>query len=198
VELIEVGHPSSSDSSIVIHTTCNTSTIIDLYSVGDKDEAWEMLSQKEVPFQQWLLLHGPQGKIVWVKAQFNGGAMVGAMCTSFFKKVQHWLQGQTKPSSRWLRMANGIIVPLQGVWKGVLELGGLRSVGEFEVFESGGSWEFLFGKPLLRCFKVLHDFSMDMVTIQVAQKSVVLHNDHSILPIGSTSMGKSPTCNVEE
>ena len=95
-------------------------------------------------------------------------------------------------------MANGIIVPLQGVWKGVLELGGLRSVGEFEVFESGGSWEFLFGKPLLRHFKVLHNFGMHMVTIQVVQKSMVLRNDHSILPIGSTSTGESPTCNVEE
>jgi len=108
VELIEVSCPSSSDSSSVIHTTCSTSTIIDLYSVGDKDKAWETLSQKEAPFQQWLLLHGPQGEIVWVKAQFDGGAMVGAMCTLFFEKVQHWLQGQTKPSSWWLRMANGL------------------------------------------------------------------------------------------
>ena len=62
-------------------------------------KAWEMLSQKEIPFMQWLLLHGPQGEIVWVKTLFDGGAMVGAMCTSLFEKVQHWLQGQTKPSS---------------------------------------------------------------------------------------------------
>ena len=62
-------------------------------------KAWEMLSEKEIPFMQWLLLHGPQGEIVWVKTLFDGGAMVGAMCTSLFEKVQHWLQGQTKPSS---------------------------------------------------------------------------------------------------
>ena len=58
-------------------------------------------------------------------------------------------------------MANGVIVPSQAVWKGVLELGGLRAEEEFEVFDSGGGWEFLFGKPLLHCFKALHDFEAD-------------------------------------
>ena len=50
-------------------------------------------------------------------------------------------------------MANGIIVPSQGVWKGQLELGGLQSEGEFEVFDSGGSWEFLFGKAAVMLFQ---------------------------------------------
>ena len=95
--------------------------------------------------------------------------MVGAMCALFFKKIQHRLCGQTKPSERWLQMANGIIVPLQGVWKGQLELGGLQSEGEFEVFDSGGSWEFLFGKPLLRCFNATHDFNTDTVTIRTCK-----------------------------
>jgi len=62
-------------------------------------------------------------------------------------------------------MANGVIVPSQVVWKGVLELGGLQAEGEFEVFDSGGGWEFLFRKPLLHRFKALHDFGTDTVTI---------------------------------
>ena len=60
---------------------------------------WETLSQREVPFTHWLLVHGPRGEIVRVRALFDGGAMVGAMCTSFFNKIQHRLEGQTKPSS---------------------------------------------------------------------------------------------------
>ena len=72
---------------------------------------WETLKQKGTPFVHWLLLHGPQGEKVRVKALFDGGAMVGAMCASFFNKVQHRLLGQTKPSSRRLRVANGAIVP---------------------------------------------------------------------------------------
>ena len=60
---------------------------------------WETLSQREVPFMHWLLVHGPRGEIVRVRALFDGGAMLGAMCTSFFKKIQHRLEGQTRPSS---------------------------------------------------------------------------------------------------
>jgi len=71
--------------------------------------------------------------------------MVGAMCTTFFTKIQHQLHGQTKPSGRQLRMVNGVVVPSKAVWKGMLELGGLQAEGEFEVFDSGGGWEFLLG-----------------------------------------------------
>ena len=171
-----VDHPSSPDSVNFVYTTCDNSTIIDLYSVGNKDETWATLEQKEVPFTHWLCMHGPQGEIVRVQALFDGGAMVGAMCTTFFNRIQHRLHGQTKPSGRRLRMANGVIVPSQAVWKGVLELGGLRAEGEFEVFDSGGGWEFLFGKPLLHCFKALHDFEADTVTIRSVGNSVMLRN----------------------
>jgi len=137
---------------------------------------WETLSQKEVPFVHWLLLHGPRGEIVRVKALFDGRAMVGTMCTSFFKKIQHRLSGQTKPSNQCLCVANGVIVPSQAIWSGVLELGGLQAEGEFEVFDSGRGWEFLFGKPLLHRFKALHDFNTDTVTIRSMHQSVTLHN----------------------
>ena len=102
--------------------------------------------------------------------------MVGAMCASVFKKSEHRLWGQTKPSNRRLRMANGSIVHSQAVWNGVLELGGIRAKAEFEVFDSGGSWEFLFGKPLLHRFRALHDFDKDTVTVRSAHESVILHN----------------------
>ena len=63
--------------------------LIDLYAVGEDDKMWETLSQREVPFTHWLLVHGPHGEIVRVRALFDGGAMVGAMCMSFFNKIQH-------------------------------------------------------------------------------------------------------------
>ena len=49
VEFIEVSRPSSLDSSNVVHTACNTSTIIDLYTVGDKGEACGTLSRADRP-----------------------------------------------------------------------------------------------------------------------------------------------------
>ena len=116
---------SSPDSFTIVNTACNNSTLIDLYAVEGDNKMWESLTQKEVPFIHWLLLHGPQGEVIWVKALFDGGAMVGAMCTSFFNKIQHRLLGQTKTLHKRLRVANGVIVPLQAVWSGVMELGGL-------------------------------------------------------------------------
>ncbi|KAJ7352144.1 hypothetical protein DFH08DRAFT_956955 [Mycena albidolilacea] len=35
----------------------------------------------------------------------------------------------------------------------------------FEVFPSGGSWSFLFGKPLLECFAAVHDYGTDTIRI---------------------------------
>jgi transposase InsO family protein len=145
----------------------------------------------------WLLVHGPRGEIVRVKALYDGGAMVGAMCASFFKKIQHRLDGQTKPSNRHLRVANGVIVPSQAMWSGVLELGGLRAEGEFEIFDSGGGWEFLFGKPLLHNFKALHDFETDTVTIRSIHQSVTLRNNAGEnSPIATT--GISLTLDVKQ
>jgi len=62
-------------------------------------------------------------------------------------------------------MANGVIVPSQARWKGVINLGGVEAEGAFEVFDSGGGWAFLFGKPLLRAFKAKHSFENDTVTV---------------------------------
>ncbi len=38
-------------------------------------------------------------------------------------------------------------------------------MGSFEVFSSGGGWDFLFGKPLLEAFKAVHDYKTDLVRI---------------------------------
>ncbi|EDR00265.1 uncharacterized protein LACBIDRAFT_314458 [Laccaria bicolor S238N-H82] len=176
---------------------CHNSSVIDLYTVGDGDKTWDTLRQGEMPFVHWLLVHGPQGEKVRVKAVFDGGAMVGTMCTSFFKKVQHRLLGQTTPSNRRLRVANGTIIPSHAVWTGMLELGGVRVKAEFEIFDSGGGWEFLFGKPLLRCFKVLHDFDADTVTIRAAHGPVVLCNSVSQCA-PKTPLGVSLTLSVEQ
>ena len=63
---------------------CNMN-LIDLYSVGHMLvlEKWKPGKDK-VLFKQLLQLKGPQGEIVCVSALFDGGAMVGAMCTSVF------------------------------------------------------------------------------------------------------------------
>ena len=48
--------------------------------------------------------------------------------------------------------------------------------GSFEVFDSGGSWRFLFGKPLMRLFKAVHAYEFDTVTISSGENLLVLEN----------------------
>jgi hypothetical protein len=74
--------------------------------------------------------------------------MVSAMSPMAFNRIQHHL-GNATQSRRQLRMADGSIVPSQWRWEGAIELGSVTINGGFEVFDSKGGWDFLFGKPLI-------------------------------------------------
>jgi hypothetical protein len=75
-----------------VYNAPENENIIDLYSVGH-----EMIvgmaggRNGDVPFVHGVELKGAQGEIVRVRALFDGGAQVGAMCSSIFRKVQHRL-----------------------------------------------------------------------------------------------------------
>ena len=101
VEPTKIDCPTSSEVLNDVHTWANLS-VIDLYAVGQEDDTWVSLKEKEVPFMHWLWLHGPQCKLVRVNTLFDGGAMVGAMCSSVFKNIKHQLCDQTKPSGQLL------------------------------------------------------------------------------------------------
>jgi hypothetical protein len=59
-----------------------------------------------------------------------------------------------------------------------MEMSGITVKGEFEVLNSGGSWVFLLGKPLLQLFQALQDFKTDTVTIHAKDsKRVKLANE---------------------
>ena len=133
-------------------------------------------------------------------ALFDGGAMVAAMCTSIFYKVQHCL-GNSAPSKCLLQMANGVIEPSKRWWEGLIKLGNVTANGQFEVFDSRGGWGFLFSKPLLRLFKATHDYKADTVTIQdpSTQETTILHNQIH-LPIAEVAdnQGISLTLDVKQ
>ncbi|KAG1774665.1 hypothetical protein EV702DRAFT_1237852 [Suillus placidus] len=73
-------------------------------------------------------------------------------------------------------MANGTIVPSKAVWRGEVVIAGIRTQGEFEVFDSGGGWSFLFGKPLLQAFKAVHEYETDTVRIMGEGGSATICN----------------------
>jgi hypothetical protein len=62
-------------------------------------------------------------------------------------------------------MANGFLVPSEATWTGTVHVGGASSSGTFQVFDSRGAWDMLFGKPLLAAFSASHAFRNDVVTL---------------------------------
>ncbi|KAJ6542994.1 hypothetical protein B0H19DRAFT_1268181 [Mycena capillaripes] len=115
-----------------------------------------------------------EGK-VRVKGLFDGGAMVAVMDKAVWEKIRNELGGG-KPSRMKLRMASGQIVKSEATWEGVVEVDGVRVEGTFEVFDSGGGWEFLFGKPLQATFGAIHNYRSDTVSIEAGGKSATLTN----------------------
>ena len=97
-------------------------------------------------------------------------------------------------------MANGALVPSQAVWKGVMQLGGIKVEGSFEVFDSGGNWAFLLGKPVLRQFNAEQDFSMDTVTICAAPgtKPITLCNEIRQPALRDEIVGMNLTLDVKQ
>ena len=75
--------------------------------------------------------------------------MKEVMSATMFNKVKHRLE----PSSQLLRIANGAIIQSEARWEGNVEVNSVSIGVAFEVFDSGGKWDFLFGKTLLKVFK---------------------------------------------
>ncbi|KAF8239135.1 hypothetical protein L208DRAFT_1011577, partial [Tricholoma matsutake] len=117
------------------------------------------------------------GEVAVIKALFDGGVMVNVMCTSAFNRAWHLL-GNTALSKCMLQMADGAVIPSQHKWEGPIELGNARVNAGFEVFNSRRGWDFLFGKPLLRLFKAIHDYGADTVTVEhpLTGLKTILHN----------------------
>ena len=119
----------------VSSTTIMHSDIVNLYHANHPKITKSIAMEEEVPFIHNIQILGPKGEIIRVRALFDGGAMVAAMCTSIFYKVQHCL-GNSAPSKHLLRMANGVIEPSKRRWEGLIKLGNVMANGQFEVFNS--------------------------------------------------------------
>ena len=143
--------------------------LFDVYTVGYDPK------QIAIPFTHQLKILSTNGRTIQVHANVDDGALINAMSTEKFNGIKQHL-GHYKPSLRWLRMANGVIVKAVAVWEGEMEIDGVKACGSFEVFDSGGSWEFLFGKPLLTRFNAIHEYKTDTVTVESRGVKAVLEN----------------------
>ena len=136
--------------------------VFDLYEVGSLQEG-----EASLPFVHGVELSGPKGEIVRFRSVFDDGALVNAIDETLYLSLKSRLTALI-PSERILRVADGRRVPSAGVWKGMVTVKGIRREGSFEIFNSNGAWGMLFGKPLLKTYNAVHDYSED--TIRIPQK----------------------------
>ena len=137
-----------------VNTTYSESNVINLSSISASETTKK--ETKTNPFIHQVQFHGPQGEIVRVYDR----AMKEVMSSEVFKRVKHRL-GTTLLSSQLLRVENGTIVKSEAMWKGRIEVGSVQADVTFEVFDSGGKWDFLFGKTQLETFKEVHSYEKD-------------------------------------
>ncbi|TFK21579.1 hypothetical protein FA15DRAFT_553620, partial [Coprinopsis marcescibilis] len=116
------------------------------------------------PFVHGAELEGPRGEVVRFRGVVDDGAMVNAIDSGSYQEKGTRLE-RLETSGRWLRMADGRLTPSLGVWRGKVSMGGIARRGEFEVFDSGGAWTLLIGKPMLESYKAVHDYATDSIHI---------------------------------
>ena len=159
-------------------TTSPKSNIVELFSIGASKEKEE--NRKTEPFIHQVQFHGPRGEVIRVWANVDDGAMREVMSLAMFEKVKHRL-GTTSPSAQLLRVANGAIVKSEAKWEGKINVNGISANTAFEVFDSGGKWDFLFGKTLLETFKAIHNYELDEITVYGSEGETTMYNrSHTI------------------
>ena len=162
-----------SDTNMYIEA--ENSNIFDLYEVGSLKE-----EETSTPFVHGVELAGPKGEIVRFRSVFDDGASVNAIDETLYQTLKSRLTALIS-SKRILRMADGRLIPSIGVWKGKVTVKGVCREGAFKIFKSNGAWAMLFGKPLLRTFKAVHDYAEDIIRIprEKGEEWAVLGNQFS-------------------
>ncbi|KAI6011806.1 hypothetical protein PISMIDRAFT_74643, partial [Pisolithus microcarpus 441] len=114
------------------------------------------------PFLTIPSVEGPHGERVRFLAMVDNGAMINAIDTETYHRVQRRMN-TLSPSQRTLRMADGSLTASSGTWTGTLQWGAAKVQTLFEVFPSKGSWKMLIGKPLLDQLWAIHDYGKDSI-----------------------------------
>ena len=74
-----------------------------------------------------------------------------------------------------------------------MDINGINVNVAFEVFDSGGKWDFLFGKTLVEMFKATHNYESDKITIHGKGGKTTLYNQSHIAVGVQLNKQPSPT-----
>jgi hypothetical protein len=159
--------------------------VFDLYDARPIDEV--------VPFECEIGVEGVKG-LVRVWSSWDEGTLAAVMCKQVYDRLKDQI-GLLRSSVKQFRLADGSLVNGEGRWVGQFSIGKVRAWGVFEVFNSGGNWEFLLGKLLKRAFKVMYQYDVDTVEVSDGFGALELRNQRE----GKESIVEDvPVCVVEE
>ena len=187
-------HFSNTSTTSNVSTSLLESDVVNWFTIDASKNKKEKDETK--PFIHQVQFHGPQGEIVWVWANIDDSAMKEVMSSETFRKVSHRL-GTALLSSQLLRVANRTVIQSEAKWKRKVEVKGVSTDVVFEAFDSGGKWDFLFGKTLLESFKAVHDYEGDTITIQGNNREAILDNQ-ACTASQTTPTPTTPICVVTE
>ncbi|KAF8215562.1 hypothetical protein K438DRAFT_1463791, partial [Mycena galopus ATCC 62051] len=115
------------------------------------------------------------GECVRGNGTWDMGADVGAINKKWYLE---WAKrmGALGVPKKTLKMADGALVKTYGQWIGELDVEGVRIRGIFEVFESGGGWDVLVGKPIMAALSAIHDTKRDIISVSTGGRTAMLEN----------------------
>ncbi|KAL0565474.1 hypothetical protein V5O48_016552 [Marasmius crinis-equi] len=102
--------------------------------------------------------------------------MIAGISRQLYEEIKEDTKGWGE-SMMWMRMADGALVPGIASWNGTVRVKGLEVESSLEVFDSGGQWEVLFGKPLLEKFKAVHDFEKEELVVRKGKELRRIFNE---------------------
>ncbi|KAF8525012.1 hypothetical protein JB92DRAFT_2578833, partial [Gautieria morchelliformis] len=90
--------------------------------------------------------NGERGEFVRVRAVIDGGAMRNMIDSTKWREWGMRLK-LLQPSNITLRVADNHGIRSEGSWKGPVSVAGITVEEQFKVFDSGGAFEVILGKP---------------------------------------------------
>ncbi|KAJ7238579.1 hypothetical protein B0H12DRAFT_1025668, partial [Mycena haematopus] len=123
----------------------------------------------------WGSFAGPRGERVRWNGTWDTGCDVGGMDKTWYLARAERM-GELGPPKRILKMADGSHVRTYGQWTGGLEVKGVWVESVWDVFDSGGGWDVLVGKPVMAKLGAVHDIRRDIITIDAGGKTATLEN----------------------
>ncbi|KAJ7898218.1 hypothetical protein B0H14DRAFT_2232838, partial [Mycena olivaceomarginata] len=115
------------------------------------------------------------GAIVRLTAQIDDGVMRNCITLARWRQYGHCLS-KLVLSKMHLSVASGMKIWPVGHWWGEVTVGGITVMAWFEVFDCGGAFNILLGKPRLHSVRATHNYELDEISIHAHGGSAVLQN----------------------